>query len=228
MGQRGRRSGRAAGTEAVKKETSADVARELAESHERWLLLYEYGGSDPFYPDGINLNLVRNHIIYYRSRLEELCQGQELPEIYYRPLPPAVDNGYMARADEIRETAQKSLEKYLADRHYIYIKGHAHQLSRSTMSKCSVPHVLGYVTALRDALKNGDLVTMRRHCRPETYLSAFKDCEDRIRNEMRALRECPQQSLFSLFAMDGETDDDGQAGDDSENDEEQYEGIGML
>ena len=46
-----------------RKEQLAEVIRE---SHEQWKRLWENGGNDPFWTDGVNLNLVRNHIIYGR------------------------------------------------------------------------------------------------------------------------------------------------------------------
>ena len=38
----------------------------------RWEHLYTCGGQDPCWEDGYNLNLVRNHIIHDKRRLEEL------------------------------------------------------------------------------------------------------------------------------------------------------------
>ena len=39
-----------------------DIQRELA----HWHFLRDHGGQDPFWPDGVNMNLTRNHIIYAR------------------------------------------------------------------------------------------------------------------------------------------------------------------
>ena len=65
---------------------------------EHWKRINEKGCNDPFWPDGCNLNLTRNHILYYRRKIEELCQvtGTVLPEEYFLPVPPEVDNHYMA------------------------------------------------------------------------------------------------------------------------------------
>ena len=38
----------------------------------------EHGGSDPNYDDGVNMNLTRNHIIYYKNELEDLY-GEDMP-----------------------------------------------------------------------------------------------------------------------------------------------------
>ena len=44
------------------------------------------------------MNLVRNHILYYRVKIEEICKetGMPLPEEYFLPVPPEVPENYMA------------------------------------------------------------------------------------------------------------------------------------
>lgn len=66
-------------------------AEQLENEFARWDYLYQHGGSDPFYPDGVNLNLVRNYIIYAKRHVAEAASDCELPEIYYRDTPPEVD-----------------------------------------------------------------------------------------------------------------------------------------
>lgn len=77
--------------EQIKEETAM-----LIDSFLRWEHIRTYGCQDPFYPDGENMNLIRNHIIYGKSRLEELCTDIPLPAQYYMPTPKQVDANYMA------------------------------------------------------------------------------------------------------------------------------------
>ena len=63
-----------------------------------------------FWADGVNMNLTRNHIIYYKMRLRELCKDGNLPEEYYLPTPPEVDNNYLARQNEYFETRKERIE----------------------------------------------------------------------------------------------------------------------
>lgn len=72
-----------------------DMLRELA----TWEWYRTQGGQDPFYTDGANMNLIRNHVIYYKREIERLCvqHGMDLPETYFLATPPKVDEGYMAR-----------------------------------------------------------------------------------------------------------------------------------
>lgn len=85
---------------------------ELEKAYAQWESLYKQGGSDPFYPDGVNLNLVRNHILYFKRQIEETQPLYMNSEAYQRELPPQVEDGYMARAEEIRAHAKASLVSY--------------------------------------------------------------------------------------------------------------------
>lgn len=182
-----------------------DIASQLKERFDRWEFLYRYGGSDPFYSDGDNLNIVRNHIIYFKQQLEEQYGDGALPEIYYRPTPSAVDSSYMARSDEIRSAARQSLETYKADAHYRYIRSHAIALDPKQRESTHIRSVLGYVTSLERAISDDDLITMRRHENPERYIQSFAECEERVKKALTEPQE--QTTLFSLLYTD-EPDED--------------------
>lgn len=78
---------------------------------QHWKYINQNGCNDPFWSDGCNMNLTRNHIIYYQSKIHEACTENQLPlpEEYYLSLPPEVDNNYMAnlkqkpRAERLRQ-----------------------------------------------------------------------------------------------------------------------------
>lgn len=76
------------------KELCAEIIRE----REDWKDINEQGCNDPFWPDGCNMNLVRNHILYYRKKIEDICEEIKcvFPEEYYLPVPPEVPENYMA------------------------------------------------------------------------------------------------------------------------------------
>lgn len=71
--------------------------KELVEDIERWQYINEHGCNDPFWTDGSNMNLVRNHVIYHKRIIFNICQeaGMPLPDEYYMATPPLVSNYYM-------------------------------------------------------------------------------------------------------------------------------------
>lgn len=100
------------------KMTIQQILQEIENEYTRWNQIANNGCQDPFWPDGCNMNLIRNHIIYWynilatkQAKLDELAQleqqaqlslfteDQQEPEskIEYRirPIPPEVPNGYM-------------------------------------------------------------------------------------------------------------------------------------
>lgn len=155
------------------KDERKETEQRLIDSFARWEHLYTHGGSDPFWEDGYNLNLIRNHIIYERRKLEEL---EYFPEIYNRDIPPEVDNAYMARADEIREHAKQSLAIYLADANYQYLMKNSCRIDKRIADSTCLGNVLGYVSGLREFIKNDSLLEMRRHEKPSNYLESFESC----------------------------------------------------
>lgn len=47
-------------------------AMQIRYCYKHWKDIYNNGCNDPFWCDGTNLNLVRNHIEYYRRKIEEM------------------------------------------------------------------------------------------------------------------------------------------------------------
>lgn len=75
-----------------------EIIESLKVSFATWERMLDIGCHDPFWADGTNMNLVRNHIIFYKGEIADLCKEThtELPSEYYIPTPPEVDNNYMA------------------------------------------------------------------------------------------------------------------------------------
>lgn len=84
------------------------VKRELEKDIARWHEIAESGCSDPFWPDGVNMNLKRNHIIFDLRMLDELEQKPTQITIFMlidrnsnvendSRVPPKVADDYMAK-----------------------------------------------------------------------------------------------------------------------------------
>lgn len=139
-----------------------ETVQELKEGFERWDILYNYGGNDPLWSDGVNLNLVRNHIITYKKRIEEIFSKEEYPDIYYRDTPFEVDNDYMAKPDEIRIASKQILESW---KQYFYLdelKTAKYYLDKHQLVKTGIQQAVNRIHVLEIAVQDDDLVTMRR------------------------------------------------------------------
>ena len=183
-----------------------NLTEELTKSFEEWEYLNEHGGSDPFWADGTNMNLVRNHIMYFKNKMMEEygADYEKYPEIFYRELPPEVNQNYMARAGEIKDGAAQALEYYISDPNFHYLLSNKGMLTEKEAKQISLYNVLGYASGLAKAIKDGDLITMRRHAgRPEGYLESFAQCATKMMKIIDEKKKEPEQvqgnGQLSLF-----------------------------
>lgn len=87
----------------------------------------------------------------------------------------------MARAGEIKDGAAQALEYYLSDPNFHYLFANKDMLTEKEAKQISLYNVLGYASGLARAIKDGDLIAMRRHAgRPEGYLESFAQCATRM------------------------------------------------
>lgn len=78
--------------------TSIDLEVRLMSDYSRWKHIFEFGCSDPSWCDGVNINLVRNHIMYDKKRIEEVLKDNYIayPDSYFYPDPVELPNDFMA------------------------------------------------------------------------------------------------------------------------------------
>lgn len=182
---------------------ASELGKYIRDSFEHWHYIYQNGAGDPTWEDGYNLNLVRNHIIYYKKQCEDELMPEQYPPEYYSETPPVVDNKYMARTDEIREHAKCSLKEYEEDTDYQFLKKNLNLLTKKERSEICIDNVLGYVYGLRIAIDEDSLVDMRRHERPATYIDSFRRCRKKLEEIIGTEKVLPfgQLSLFDLYEM---------------------------
>ena len=78
------------------------------EERNNWEFIYQYGCRDPFWPDGTNLNLIRNHCIADRNEMQDLCAEYSLPMPELPSLPEKVDEDFMAAEGRFPDRLRKS------------------------------------------------------------------------------------------------------------------------
>ncbi len=165
-----------------KREKAVDYGAELENLYKRWEHLYEHGGSDPFWSDGVNANMVKNQIIYCKSKIENENSLFLLPDAYYRDIPPELPNNYMARPDEIRENARKAMAVIDADENLKFVRERSKSLSEKELKRLCIPAIIGYAENIRRAIADDDLITMRRYEHPDRYLDSFRSATEKLRS----------------------------------------------
>lgn len=80
------------------KKRSKQLGKEIRDSKKRYEDLRVHGGSDPFWSDGVNMNLCRNHVMYFRKQVETELDPENYPEEYFQEIPAEVSVHYMADA----------------------------------------------------------------------------------------------------------------------------------
>lgn len=176
----------------------------LMDDRDRWNEIYENGTSDPFYCDGANLNLVRNHIIYGKRQIKafvtehpELTIPEEVNSVFD---PDEVPDNYMANPEKIIKEAKESLALYERDENYLYLLSINRELSDKEREKTSISAVLGYHNRLVNAIANNDLVLMRLHRKGSTFQESFKTCAEKVKKCISERKDDEQENVqLSLF-----------------------------
>lgn len=138
---------------AKKKQTPEDLLKiriaELTREFADWDHIKAEGCNDPFWPDGSNMNLVHNHIIYHKNEIEKICteNGLDLPEIYYKETPPEVDQHYMARG--YLDEHEKPVREYLMEGDHLPKQTYYTKCGRE-FQKNSTAVVTGYDIDIND------------------------------------------------------------------------------
>lgn len=180
----------------AKKPKTIDCGKRLEDEYARWDYLYTHGGSDPFYSDGCNLELVRNHIIHEKKRIKENLAPDKYPQSYYRELPPEVDRNYMARAEEIRSNAKKTLSAMLNNPNYLELEKAAGEIDDGEL-KNLISAILRYPIGLKLAIEADNLVYMRRYENPDSCRDSFSRGVNALRNKSASQhKEWVQMTLF--------------------------------
>lgn len=165
-----------------KREKAVDYGAELENLYKRWDYLYEHGGSDPFWSDGINANMVKNQIIYCKNKIENENSLFLLSDAYYRDIPPELPNEYMARPNEIRENAKKAMAIIDEDDNLKFVREQSKNLSEKQVKRLCIPAIIGYAENIHRAVAEDDLLTMRRYENPERYLDSFRSAAKKLRS----------------------------------------------
>ena len=188
-------------------EQMQEAVAELVEHYNRWQDLYKNGCFDPSYCDGVNLNLVRNHIQFAKRKIEKLVEEHKelsFPAEYEKiEIPQEVSNDYMANPEKIIREAKETLSAMEEDENYKYLLSIKDDLTDKEKEKICFSTVISCRRWLKDAIERNDFVYMRlyREAKREMKLNSFKECVERVKNclENRNQSSEPVFIQMSLF-----------------------------
>ena len=149
-------------------ELIADCKREYAS----WNDIHQNGCRDPCHADGVNLNLVRNHIIYTKEKIKEYCEQEsvEPSPILLMELPPQVASDFMANAESIKENAKCLLTRITELPEFTELTEKHRVLSDGQRKDCGSQMLLSRVQWLHESISRHEYVVMRRFLWQEEYL----------------------------------------------------------
>ncbi|MCR0328075.1 hypothetical protein MKA58_11795 [[Clostridium] innocuum] len=174
-----------------------DPVKELEKAHQHWKDIYENGCFDPSWSDGVNLNLVRNHMFYYQRIIEGIYGDGEKPSIYYAKIPDKVDMDYMARKDEILERAADFYTQCSKMQEIQDLLLASDYLSEKEISELRIGMTVCRYRQLGKAILENDYVKMRNlSWNAEERLQDIQSVHERLMN--RSHYEGEQLSLFEM------------------------------
>lgn len=164
----------------TKRKARVNYGAELRSEYARWRELRDRGGTDPFWPDGVNMNLVRNHILYCKRMIEEKLMEAEYPEEYFLDTPPEVDDNYMANPDLIRKKANEAVRSIKENSDYVFLQ---REMLNQTKQNAQIFNVVRWVNGYQHAVERDDLVAMRR-ITPELYADQLREARKKYEETM--------------------------------------------
>lgn len=174
-----------------------ELIEELEERFQHYDEVFENGCDDPLWADGVNLNLIRNHIIVAKGIIEQAFPDDEYPDVYYRRTPEEINDDYMAKPDEIRTKAKETLEMFNGYPYLYELRCAGYYLDDKQMKETGIQRVLSVMQSLDEALKQDDLVSMRRLSKnPDEKMQVLEKAYENLRKIN--MQEERQISFFEI------------------------------
>lgn len=177
---------------APKQVTTEQIQAEIDADFLRWKDIYRNGCNDPCWEDGMNLNLVRNHIIYRYRLLDEISDAPVQLSLFggtvslekRKPIPPAVSMKYMARPGNLKRGAERTLTVILQDPNYRYIVALGKTLSETIKKRCSYENVIRYPESIAWALEHEAYPRMRSYQDVAYWSKTYAEFRGKIEGEL--------------------------------------------
>lgn len=160
----------------------------LQELYDRWNLWRQNGTLEAELTDGMYLNNLRQGIESFLKQIERALPEEQYPECYYSPLPPVMDESYMANGDAIRNAAKRALDSYRKNSDYQWLMEHYYDLPNDDREVGEVYRLFCHEGVLEQAMKEDDLLRMKQKSCQEGLAAALGLCRKRMEKKLRSGR----------------------------------------
>ena len=173
-----------------------ELIAECEHEYATWKNIRQNGCRDPCWADGVNLNLVRNHIIYAKEKIKEYCEqeGVDTSPIFLLELPPQVAPNFMTNAESIKENAKLLLTKIEQMTEYAELMNIHCELSDEQRKTCGSARFFSQIQWLKQSVARNEFVEMRRFVWQEEYL--IKSVSELLAKAKTIVPESRQLNLF--------------------------------
>ena len=199
----GKRLGKACGHErADQVKENPDPAKVLEELDQRmeklfdrWLLWKEQGAPGAEVPDGVYMNRIRQGMERLRQKMEEILPDEDYPENYYAPLPPKMEETYMADEAQIKRQAEEIWSAYQRNPDYQWLTEHYPAMKRRKNDKDyeTAGKLLDSVSRLKSVLDCAEPLPIKREAQQRDLSLAFHLCRGRLEKKDPAKRKSADQ-----------------------------------
>lgn len=165
-----------------------DYEEKLQELYDRWNLWRQTGAPEAELPDGAYLNNLRKGIEAFLRQIERALPEEHYPECFYSPLPPLMDESYMANGDAIREAARRALESYRKNPDYQWLKEHYYELQNDDREAGETYRLFCHEEVLVQAIEEDDLLRMKQESCQEGLAAALALCRKRMEKKLFSAR----------------------------------------
>ncbi len=161
----------------------SSLERDLHNQYVRWNDILINGCRDPFVSDGLNMQKIRRRIIQVRRQIKRLYPLRDQPISLEYLLPPVVKEDFMARSNEIRENAQKTLWILRNSKDYVYIAQNFLLLTgKDKETEEYIQTILREIECFSEDIEKDDLLKLRRNETPDWILSGLKIAAAKVEN----------------------------------------------
>lgn len=157
-----------------------NYGQQLQDMYDRWNLWREKGCPEAEVTDGVYLNRLRQGIMVVVKQIECDLEEEEYPDCYYSPLPPVMDEGFMADFQNISVVASQAKSEYTRSLDYQFLAAHIHELNNDDKENSEAYRLLCYPEIIDEAVQSEDWMRMKRVSRLGTLYADLAVCRKKI------------------------------------------------